>query len=247
MAHGCYRALLDGMWKMGGRISTDRKILWWIARCSSLEQYLEVADLVEACFTRSEDGLWFSSETLTEEWDSATAILEKRRDAGSKGGSSKREANATAKPKQSPSTPLASSSSSTEQKTEERPDSTQDGSLQFENSMALYPEKRRDYSNLSQGQYFKAIGEIRQIHGCTSSEAVARLDKHIAAFVAKEGDFCPAFLKYLDSKPWKVAPAAPKIDQAAKDAAEESRLLKVQAGLKAQKEALRASIKANQA
>ena len=79
--------------------------------------------------------------------------------------------------------------------------------------MALYPTDRRDYSSLAQGEYFKAISEIRQIHSCTSPEAVARLDKHITAYVAGKGEFCLGFLKYLDTKPWKVA-EKPKDDPA---------------------------------
>ena len=95
----------------GGHSAATRKSFGGWPAANSLEQYLEVADLVEACFTRSDDGLWFTSQTLTEEWDSATTILDKRREAGAKGGASKREANAKAKPKQALAHPSSSSSS----------------------------------------------------------------------------------------------------------------------------------------
>jgi uncharacterized protein YdaU (DUF1376 family) len=114
-AHGCYRNLLDQMWQMGGRIPTNRQILWSLAGCGSLQEYEVVADYVEKCFTKSGDGLWFTSETLTEEWDSATEILDKKREAGRKGGLSRGKhqlSTPLAELEHNSSTPQASSSSS---------------------------------------------------------------------------------------------------------------------------------------
>lgn len=115
--HGCYRMLmlLDAMWMAGGKLPTGREILWSLAGYGTLDEYEKVADLVEVCFAKSDDGLWFTSETLSEEWDSASEFLEKKREAGRKGGLAKGKHNsstAKAELEHNPSTPLASSSSS---------------------------------------------------------------------------------------------------------------------------------------
>ena len=128
MAHGCYRLLLDEMWKREGELPANREILWVLAKCKSRVQYEEVADLVEGCFRRSEDGTTLTSELLTAEWDSATEILEKKREAGRKGGQARvRHSFNYAQPqpkhslsisKQDSSTPQASSSNSISSSTE---------------------------------------------------------------------------------------------------------------------------------
>ena len=125
--HGCYRNLLDAMWKQGCRLTTNRDILWNLAKCGCREEYEEVADLVEACFEKSDDGKWFTSQTLTDEWNSASELLEKRRNAGHKGGKASAQANV----KQTSSTPQASSSSSNSNK------ETIDGEVAFQSSVNL--------------------------------------------------------------------------------------------------------------
>ncbi|MGB2625835.1 MAG: DUF1376 domain-containing protein, partial [Candidatus Acidiferrum sp.] len=93
MAHGCYRLLLDAMWKRGCSLPRDRQILYQLAGCRDLEQYEEVADVVEACFRISDDEKSFTSDLLTNEWNTGTDILEKRRRAGQKGGKASAQAN----------------------------------------------------------------------------------------------------------------------------------------------------------
>jgi uncharacterized protein YdaU (DUF1376 family) len=108
LLHGCYRLLLDAMWQFGGKIPTDREVLYGLARFKRREDYEKVADIVESFFQKTEDGQFFTHQTLIEEWDSATDVLGKRREAGQKGGLAK----ARNLLQQNPSNALASSSSS---------------------------------------------------------------------------------------------------------------------------------------
>ncbi len=88
-AHGAYHNLIDAMWEKGGTLSTDRNSLWRLALASCKQEYEGVADEVEAMFERSEDGLTFTNDRLTQEWNTTTEYLEKKRTAGGKGGQAK--------------------------------------------------------------------------------------------------------------------------------------------------------------
>ncbi len=249
IARGLYRELLDECWAEGFIPSDPAKLA---EICDCPKQMLEKCwQLLSICFEEVSPGILVNKRMHEErtEQDSKRAKLAI---SGKLGGIAKLQAENIGKQlpetaKQLPETPKQMPYSSSKAVAEHEHDSTQDGSEQFENSMSLYPSEKRDYSNLTQNQYFKAIGEIRQVRNCSSSEAVVRLDKHIKAYVASKGEFCVGFLKYLDSKPWKTAPAPPAKDPAAVEAAKEARLAESLRIAKAQKETLRAQVKANQA
>lgn len=78
-----------------------------------------------------------------------------------------------------------------------------DGEEQFNQTVALFPSDRRDYSRYAQDKFFSAISEIRESRSCDDSTAVEWLSGIVKRFVAAKGEFCPGFVKYLDSKPWK--------------------------------------------
>jgi hypothetical protein len=87
-----------------GRLHTyELENLWQLAGFKKREKCEKIADIVEQFFNKTPDGKFFTHETILEEWDSATAILEKRKSAGKQGGLAK----ARNLLEQNPSTPLA--------------------------------------------------------------------------------------------------------------------------------------------
>ena len=82
------------------------------------------------------------------------------------------------------------------------PEPEDNGREAFDHSVGLFPANRRSYSANTQTLYFQAIGEMRE-HGSSDAEAVAKMDRAITAYVAKEGEFCFGFERFLRDGAWK--------------------------------------------
>ena len=78
----------------------------------------------------------------------------------------------------------------------------EDGQDAFNHAVAIFPVNRASYSANTQTLYFQAISELRG-SGLSDSEAVAKMDRAITAYVAKEGEFCFGFERFLRDGVWK--------------------------------------------
>jgi hypothetical protein len=97
-AQGAYRNLLDLAWERGALLPNTPAVFWRFALAQSAEEFSAVAGEVMPMFVPTEDGQNLHNETLTAEWNEATAKMEKiheiraeagRRGAAAKHGSSK--------------------------------------------------------------------------------------------------------------------------------------------------------------
>jgi hypothetical protein len=107
-----------------------------------------------------------------------------------------------------------------------------DGQQAFNHSVGLFPVNRRSYSANTQTLYFQAIGELRG-SGLSDEEAVAKMNRAITAYVAKEGEFCFGFERFLRDGVWKgyLATASNKTPSLAEQDAKNQARLKAVSGM----------------
>lgn len=95
-AQGGYRNFLDVGWQQGGRVPNHPGAFQGFAMCKSAREWKRIEKEVLQMFTVSSDGKWLLNDTLTEEWNKASAkmseISEKRSQAGRKGAAKRWQA-----------------------------------------------------------------------------------------------------------------------------------------------------------
>src|SRR5215472_17620192 len=88
-AQGGYRNFLDVGWQHGGRVPNHPGAFQGFAMCKSAREWKRIEKEVLQMFAVSSDGQWLLNDTLTEQWNMASAkmsaISEKRSQAGSQG------------------------------------------------------------------------------------------------------------------------------------------------------------------
>jgi hypothetical protein len=98
-AQGGYRNFLDVGWQHGGRVPNHPGAFQGFAMCKSAREWKRIEKEVLQMFTVSSEGKWLLNDTLTEQWNMASAkmseISEKRSQAGSKGAARRWHADTT--------------------------------------------------------------------------------------------------------------------------------------------------------
>jgi uncharacterized protein YdaU (DUF1376 family) len=92
-AQGAYRNLLDAAWQLGCRLPNLPELMWKYALAQSPQEFAALAAQVMPMFSATEDGLWLTNETLTEECagraEFAEELSRKRSAAGKKGNATR--------------------------------------------------------------------------------------------------------------------------------------------------------------
>src|SRR5215472_9904513 len=72
-AQGGFRNFLDVGWQHGGRVPNHPGAFQGFAMCKSAREWKRIEKEVLQMFTVSSDGQWLLNDTLTEQWDMASA------------------------------------------------------------------------------------------------------------------------------------------------------------------------------
>lgn len=84
--HGAYLLLLMAMWRQGGRLPNDPKILAQITRTRH-GRWQKIAGQIMPFFV--EDGLWITHKRLAREYEKAVSVSQSRKSNGKRGGDAK--------------------------------------------------------------------------------------------------------------------------------------------------------------